>query len=271
MRFAVSVPPSGELADARALADLALEAEALGYEAFFLWDHVLRPPTDPKPLADAWVSLSAIAMATSRIRLGPLVTPLTRRRPIKLARETITLDHLSNGRLIMGLGLGVDSGGELTRFGEIADPIIRGRRLDEALTILCGLWTGEPYSFHGEHFIVDDVTCLPRPHQDPRPPLWFAARAGSIRPVRRAARFDGLAPVNVTLDELKVMVDLVMAERSSLDGFDIAIVDGKQGPPHQDIDVLAAAGVTWYIVEPQPGATTADVSAQLRRYAPSPN
>lgn len=109
MKHALTIPPYGELADPSALVELSVAAEKAGWDAVFLWDHVLRRPGDPQETADPWVAMAAMAVATERVRLGPMVTPITRRRPIKLARECTTLDHLSGGRLTLGLGLGVDT------------------------------------------------------------------------------------------------------------------------------------------------------------------
>ena len=117
MKHALTLPPFGALADPAALVEHAIAAENAGWDAVFLWDHILRRPGEPQDIADPWVAIAAIAMATSRIRIGPMVTPITRRRPIKLAREATTLDHLSRGRLTLGLGLGVDTSRELSGFG----------------------------------------------------------------------------------------------------------------------------------------------------------
>lgn len=240
MKYAISVPPFGELADPRFLVEAAVAAEEQGLDGLFLWDHVLRPSTDPQEIVDPWVVFGAQASATSRIRLGPMVTPLTRRRPIKLAREAITVDHLSRGRLTLGLGLGVDSGGELSRFGEVVDPKARGDRLDEGVALLTAMWSGEPVVHEGAAYTVDEVTVLPRPVQLPRIPLWFAARGGSaLRPVRRAARFDGLVPIEVDGDQLSRLLDVVIAERGSLDGFD-TMVSANIAP-----DEAERRGATW--------------------------
>lgn len=241
MKCALSLPPFGELADPRVLVDLAVAAEEAGLDGVFLWDHVYRPPADPLEILDPWVVFGAQALATSRIRLGPMVTPVTRRRPIKLAREAITVDHLSVGRLVMGLGLGVDSGGELSRFGEIVDARERGDRLDEGADLLVAFWSGEEVDHDGDAYRASGVTVLPRPVQRPRIPLWLAARGGSqTRPLRRAARFDGLVPIELDDgDHLSRMLDVIVAERGSLDGFDVAV--------SADLDPVDAArrGATW--------------------------
>ena len=249
MLHALTLPPYGELADPHALVEVAVAAEQAGWDAVFLWDHVLRRPGDPQETADPWVAMAAMAMATERVRIGPMVTPITRRRPIKLARETTTLDHLSHGRLILGLGLGVDTTRELSGFGEIVDPKVRGQRLDEGAELLCAFWQGDEVDYHGNHFIADKVTVLPRPYQQPRIPLWFAARGGARKPVRRAARYDGLYPIEVDERKLREMIDVVKEVRGSLDGFDI-IVRPENPAWYRN---MAEWGVTWAITGPAPG------------------
>src|SRR3954447_17090939 len=151
MRRALFIPPFDDLADVRLLAELAAEAERAGWDGLFLWDHVLRPDP-PRRVADPWIALPAVAAATDRIRLGPMITPIVRRRPQKLAREVATLDHLSGGRVTLGLGLGVDTGRELSAFGEITDTVERGDVLDEGLALLRSLLSGEPVDHHGRYF-----------------------------------------------------------------------------------------------------------------------
>lgn len=249
MRHALTLPPYGDLADPAALVEVAVAAEDAGWDAVFLWDHVLRRPDDPQETADPWVAMAAIAIATERIRIGPMVTPITRRRPIKLARETTTLDHLSGGRLTLGLGLGVDTTRELSAFGEIVDPRVRGQRLDEGAELLCAFWSGDEVDFHGEHFVADHVTVLPRPVQRPRIPLWFAARGGAAKPVRRAARYDGMYPIEVDDAALADMLAIVRKERGTLDGFDVIARPDSAGQYRR----FEELGVTWAITGPAPG------------------
>jgi alkanesulfonate monooxygenase SsuD/methylene tetrahydromethanopterin reductase-like flavin-dependent oxidoreductase (luciferase family) len=202
------------------------------------------------------VQLAAVATVTTRIRLGPMVTPVVRRRPQKLAREAVTLDHLSRGRLTLGLGLGVDTSGELSRFGEVVDPRRRGDILDEGADLLVQLWSGEPVTHRGDAFLADDVTFLPRPVQSPSIPIWMAARGDAVRPVRRAARYDGLFPIEVDADGLGRMVDVVVAERGSLDGFDIAVL----AHPGVDLPAMEARGATWAMWSFLPGEPAAEVA-----------
>lgn len=261
MKIALSLPPFGKLADPNALVEIAVAAEQAGFDGVYLWDHVYRPEADPREILDPWVVMAAQALATERLRLGPMVTPLTRRRPIKLAREAITLDHLSAGRLTLGLGLGVDSGGELTRFGEIVDPRTRGDRLDEGVDLLVRFWSGEPVSHDGAAYSADGVVVLPRPVQLPRIPLWFAARgASAARPLRRAARFDGLVPIELENgDHLSRMLDVIVEQRGSLDGFDVMV--GTDLDP----DESARRGATWSYRSFPTTASVDDVMAVIAR------
>lgn len=167
------------------------EAEECGWHGVFVWDHVRwREPI--RQVADPWITLAAIASATEEIMLGPMVTPLARRRPAKVARETATLDRFSDGRLILGVGLGGDRfGAEFSKTGDQVDDRLRGEMLDEALEILAVAWSGEPVNHHGKHYLVDDVRFLPRPAQEGGIPEWAAAFPGHTKPLRRAARCDG--------------------------------------------------------------------------------
>ncbi len=257
MKYALTLPPFGELSDPATMVEVALVAESAGWDGVFLWDHILRPPGQPPEVADPWIMLAAIAMATTTLRLGPMVTPITRRRPIKLAREAVTLDHLSAGRVTLGLGLGVDTSGELSRFGEVLDAKLRGQRLDEGIELLCSFWSGETVHFAGEHFIADGVDVLPRPVQRPRIPLWLAARATARKPVRRAARYDGLYPIEVDAKGLREMLEAVREERGGLEDFDVATSPSNA----QEFEDFAEAGMTWALKGAAPGTPLDEVFA----------
>ena len=155
MRHGLYVAPFGELADVRALAEVSAQAEAGGWDGFFVWDHVMT--FDRLDVADPWIALTAVALATERLRLGAMVTPLARRRPWDVARQVAVLDRLSGGRMVFGAGLGGDSRRELTAFGEERDPRARAALLDEALDVVVDLWTGEPVSRDGPAFVLDDA------------------------------------------------------------------------------------------------------------------
>src|SRR3954468_20998445 len=199
-RRGIFVAPFDDLADAKLLAELAARAEAAGWDGFFLWDHVdYRDPVSA--LADPWVCMAAIACATERLVMGPLITPPARRRIHKLARETVTLDRLSGGRLIFGAGAGSDNSGEFSKFGEEGDARARARLLDEGLEQLLAYWDG---GFE------------PRPVQQPRIPVWVAARWPNRRPLRRAARFDGVFPIDLPGPEaLAALVEEIRALRGA--------------------------------------------------------
>lgn len=245
MKHALFVAPFAALAEPAAVADLARTAEAGGWDALFLWDHVLRPVDEVRDVGDVWVSLTAAAAATSTLRLGPMVTPLSRRRPATLVRQTIALDRFSGGRLTMGVGLGVDSGGELTRFGEVVDARERGAILDEMCSILVAAWAGDEVVHHGEHRHVDGVTFSPGPVQTPGIPLWCAARGSALKPVRRAARHDGLFHIEASVEDLERSIAEVKAVRGSLDGFDVAV----NTSPLNDPALLDVPGVTWAVAD----------------------
>ena len=231
-RRGLFIAPFDELVDPRLLAELGRDAEAAGWDGVFLWDHIrYREPV--RAVADPWVALSAIAAATMSVRLGPMVTPLSRRRVHKLARETVTLDLLSGGRLVLGVGLGSSASGELAPFGDVEDPRKRARLLDEGLDRLAGYWAGE---------------FEPTPLQRPRIPVWVAARWPARRPVRRAQRWDGLFPIELpgpqALVELagEVATARVAAGRGG-EPFDLVVEIDPGADPAPWIE----AGATWVL------------------------
>jgi alkanesulfonate monooxygenase SsuD/methylene tetrahydromethanopterin reductase-like flavin-dependent oxidoreductase (luciferase family) len=174
---------------------LARRAEEAGWDGLFVWDHIVHHKDVRREIADPWVLLTAAALATSRIRLGTMITPVARRRVSKLAREVTTLDRLTGGRMILGAGLGAPVEDEYGTFGEPTDPKLLAARLDEGLFALNELWSGDPVTFHGDHVVVDDVTFLPTPVQRPRVPIWVGGNWPAKPPMRRAARWDGAAPI----------------------------------------------------------------------------
>jgi len=259
VRSALYVPPFGELADPHALVAVGRACEDAGYDGLFLWDHMWRPGGPVDDVADVWVALAAVAAATTRLVVGPMVVPLARRRPQKVARESVTLDRLSRGRLVLGVGLGVDTGGELGRLGEETDARARGDALDEAIEVLFALWSGEVVHHHGARFTADAVRFLPRPWQSPRIPVWGAARGESPpRTIRRAARLDGLFPVRTSTAQLASMLELVADARGSLEGFDVAYAGEGAA------DELEALGVTWRLLALDEGTTADEAVAKAR-------
>jgi alkanesulfonate monooxygenase SsuD/methylene tetrahydromethanopterin reductase-like flavin-dependent oxidoreductase (luciferase family) len=256
MQFCVDVPNFGAWADPRKFAEFARQVEQAGWDGISVWDHILV--WDGAEVADPWVLLATAATTTDRIRLMSMVTPIPRRHPWKLARECVSVDLLSEGRLILGVGIGWPTDPEFARFGGEEDLRTRADMLDEGLLILDGLWTGEPFAFHGDHYQLDEVTFLPRPAQRPRIPIWVAAMWPKRRPVRRAARWDGIAPMvfDPVTEAMPPLTPSIAAEiskyvgqhRDSTEPFDFAV----SGPVPEGEDTarylgeLANAGVTWW-------------------------
>jgi hypothetical protein len=204
------------------------------------------------------VALAAVALATNQISIGPIVTPIARRRPWKLARECVTLDHLSGGRLILGVGLGDPIATEFGSFGEETDPRLRAEMLDEGLEVLTGLWRGEPFTFEGKHFQVKDALCWPPPLQSPRIPIWVAGWWPNRRPMRRGARWDGIVPgkldehgfARLTPDEVREIIAYVREHRETDAPFDVVMGGLTPGDdPSRAAEIVApyaAAGLTWW-------------------------
>lgn len=266
LNYGVSVPNFHEYSDPLVLTGLARDAEGAGWDGFFIWDHVLFV-NDRRPVVDPWVALTAVARATERVRIGPMVTALARRRPWKLARETVSLDRLSDGRLTLGVGLGEPADVEFGLFDEEVDPKARAKKLDEGLDILVGLWSGQPFSYDGEYYKVEETVFLPPPVQSPRIPIWVAAGWPSKRPVRRAARWDGVFPLSraggvdrdLNLDELEELLAYLRAHRTGVGPFDV-VVSG-QSPAEKSVGAelvspYAEAGATWWIegIDSSPGS-----------------
>lgn len=257
VRFGLGVPNGGDFADPLRLATLAHEAELAGWDGFFLWDHVIRRPPW-QPMVDPWVTLGAVATSTEQIVFGPMVTPLARRRVSVVARQSVTLDRLSGGRLRLGVGLGAPDD-EFTRFGEEADALVRARKLDESLEVLEQLWSGETVEYRGEHVVADGVRFEPTPVGG-RIPVWVAGGWPGGPPFRRAARFDGVWPISpagraLTVDEFAECVATVRRHRAALgratDPFDACFVDRSPTPldaaTTERIERLVAVGMTWWI------------------------
>lgn len=222
-----------------------MRAEARAWDGFFLWDHVAyRAPV--QAVADPWVTLAAIACATSRLRIGPLVTPVSRRRVQKLARETVTLDHLSGGRLTLGVGLGVENNNELEPYDEVVDPRARAQLLDQGLERLAAFWAG---------------AFQPLPAQHPRIPVWVAGRWPNRRPLRRAARWDGFFPIELPGPEAlaELVSEMTELRSGSLGNFDVVVdVD-----PGDDPRPWETAGATWVLTGSGSSPREADVRARI--------
>ena len=261
MRFSVNVPNFGDFADARVLAQVAAAAEDAGWDGLFVWDHVVHDKLSRRgqPFGDPWMLLTAAALATSRLRLGTLVTPVARRRPEQLARQVATLDSLSGGRVIFGAGLGGPVEDEYGSFGDTTDAVVLAERLDEGLDLLERYWSGEVVDHDGRHYRVREVTLLPATVQRPRPPVWVGGFWPHRRPMRRAARWDGVVPLFADarhglvppLDQVRDVVAYVGEHRDPTDegSFEIVLGGTSPGDAEQARDLvapLADAGATWW-------------------------
>jgi alkanesulfonate monooxygenase SsuD/methylene tetrahydromethanopterin reductase-like flavin-dependent oxidoreductase (luciferase family) len=229
--------------------ELARTAEAAGWDGVFTWDgiHV----GDELEVHDPWVLMSALAMATERVRIGAVIQPLARRRPWKVAREAVTLDHVSNGRFVLCVGLGATDDGGWAKVGEPADRRTRAEKLDETLAILEGLWSGAPFGFEGRHYRFPPMAFRPRPIQRPRIPIWVVGAWPSERSMGRAARWDGLFPyvpgTSLSPGAVAQMRAWIEGRRGSMDGYDI-VVEGTTDPGDvAEPRRYAEAGATWWM------------------------
>lgn len=265
MKYGLTMPPIGPFADPVVLSDLAVEAEQAGWDGFFIWDHFIYfSPYEPKvpmhPFPDPWVALAAVAVKTERVRLGPMITSLARRRPWKVARETVSLDLLSKGRVIMGVGLGAPADLDFGTFGEETDDRLRARKMDEGLHILNGLWTGEPFAYQGDFYTLREVQFLPKPLQTPRIPVWIGGGWNTMAAARRAAKWDGFFPQKwrhlLSVDEWRDIIDRVQQHRTSDSPLDLVQSGRTPGEdPALAAEIVApfdALGLTWWVEHVDP-------------------
>ena len=259
MRYSINIPNFGDFADAEVVARVASASEDAGWDALFVWDHVVHNKRDRQSFGDPWMLLTAAALATTRIKLGPLVTPVPRRRPQQVARQVSTLDNLSAGRVIFGAGLGGPIEDEYGSFGDPTDPRLLAEQLDEGLDLLDRYWSGDAVTHEGRHYQVRDVILLPTPVQRPRPPIWIGGFWPARRPMRRAARWDGAVPLFESathghvppLDEVRDLVAYVGSHRDGDSGRPFELVLGGPSPtdPGAARDLLGPlieAGATWW-------------------------
>ena len=253
MKFGLQLPNIGAFVDVKLLVEVAQEAEEAGWDGFFLWDHAAIPDA----MIDPMTIFGAIAVTTTRIRFGPMITAPSRRRPWKLAREATTLDHLSDGRFVLGVGLGA-SDWDFAKVGEESRNKIKARRTDEALDIINRLWQGEIVNFEGEHFQVADLNFRPRPIQQPRIPIWCAGLYPNRAPLRRAAQWDGIFPISpddrpLTPDEWRNILHYIMQHRQDQTPFE-AIHTGitQDASDTLTVEPYADVGVTWWLEDISP-------------------
>ncbi len=243
--------------DVETILEMAIEAEEAGWDGVFYWDGIYIESAGL--MYDPWVILAAMALQTKRVRLGAVLTPLSRRRPWKLARETVTVDHLSHGRLIVPVGLGALDDGGFAKVGEATDRKVRAELLDEGLDILTGLWSGKPFHFQGKHYHLDEMTFQPPPVQSPRIPIWVVGAWPSMKSMQRVLRYDGLLPTKLTSsgndnamtpDDIRAMKAYIEAHRSLMTPFDIVWEGETPGDDReraaQIIQPFIDAGITWW-------------------------
>jgi alkanesulfonate monooxygenase SsuD/methylene tetrahydromethanopterin reductase-like flavin-dependent oxidoreductase (luciferase family) len=263
--------------DPRTIAELAAEAEQSGWDGVFYYDAIAIGEAE---MYDPWVVMAAMAMRTERVRLGAIVTPPSRRRPWKLAREAMTLDRLSNGRLVLSVGLGALDDAGFANVGEPTEARIRAEMLDESLAILDGLWSGNAFAFEGRHYQFGPMTFRPTPVQRPRIPIWVVGAWPHERSMRRAVRWDGIyvqaqdaegKPASGP-EPLRGVLEYVHRERpAELAPLDV-VVDGTT-PADDPVSAAAVAGAhadagaTWWI---ESDWTNSSVDAMRRRIAAGP-
>lgn len=270
MHFGLDLPNMGACGDPRALAALAYDAEQAGWEGVFVWDSVYVKSEDPRndPTCDPWIALAAMAMRTSRVRLGTMITPIARTKPWMLARTTVSIDHLSAGRLTLPVGLGYTGDGAFEKVGEPLDRKVRAQRLDEGLAILDGLWSGKPFAYSGEHFKIEEMAYQPRPVQLPRIPVWVVGAWPRPKSMARAMHWDGILPFKMTPEgqslaeegnalaggmtaqnvrEMKAYID---ERRTDTGPYDIVLEGKIPEDRKQAVDMIgpyAEAGATWWL------------------------
>ncbi len=255
MRYGFVIP-SGEV---ETIVDLAMAAEAAGWDGAFTWDGINVGPGIA--VSDPWTTLAAMALRTERVTIGAVVTPVARRRPWKLARETVTVDRLSGGRLVLPVALGATDDGGFGKVGEPTDRRTRAELLDEGLEILNGLWSGEPFRYEGKHYHLEEMTFIPRPVQRPRIPIWVVGAWPRERSMERAALYDGVMPSKqgpdgsfgtpLAPEDIGELRAWLAARRPDGARFDI-ILEGETpgddpGAAAAQIQPLADAGATWWL------------------------
>jgi alkanesulfonate monooxygenase SsuD/methylene tetrahydromethanopterin reductase-like flavin-dependent oxidoreductase (luciferase family) len=268
--------PSGDI---HTIVEMAGEAEEAGWDGVFYWDGVYIAGAEL--MYDPWVVLAAIAQRTTRVRIGAILTPLSRRRPWKLARETVSVDHLSHGRLVVPVGLGALDDGGFAKVGEATDRATRAQLLDEGLEILTGLWSGRPFHFQGKHYSLEEMTFTPPPVQSPRIPIWVVGAWPREKSMQRVLRYDGLMPnkissdgtqSEVTPDDIRAMKAYIDAHRTLTTPFDIISEGETPGDsPEQaaaQVRSFAEVGSTWWMEARWSASTTDEVRTRIQQGPP---
>ena len=271
MKYGFYTPNFGFCGNPKILTDLAVECEQAGWDGFFIWDHIQFP--EMEPAADPWVALSAIAVKTKSISFGPMITPLPRREIAKLAREALTLDHLSDGRLILGIGLGFQPLPEWSGFGFEQDMKTRGEMVDEGLQVLEALWSGEAVNHVGKYYKAI-CAAWAKPKCQPRIPIWIAGQWPGKKPFMRASRWDGVIPMardqmeggKIEPTDLHDLLNVIRAENEPSSGFDVVLIG--MNPDPLELQAYAQAGATWWMEASGPWSKTLDEMRQQIRNGP---
>ena len=256
LKYGLATPNLGEIfGSVKELVELAEIAEKSGWDALFLWDLILSSRDPVIPVIDPWIALTAIAAKTKKLIIGTTITPLPRRRPWKVARETVSLDHFSNGRLILGVGLGYNPEVEFGAFGEETDIHIRAKKLDESLEIIQKLWSGKPFSFKGEHYEINNACFKPKPFQTPRIPIWGSGTWPYKNPFIRSAKLDGVLPIDkheyyVKPSKMREIVSFISEHRDVDNNYDFVGYGKTSGEDiEKDKEIMreyASAGMNWW-------------------------
>lgn len=260
--------------------EMAKEAEAHGWDGVFAWDDITVGPMDS---FDAWVTLGAMAAVTERVTLGSMVFSLARRRPWKVARETVTVDRISNGRFVLPVGFGGEWDGGYSRVNtDTTDRKSRREKLDECLEILELAWTGEPVTYSGKHYQCTDLVFNPGPVSQPRIPVWTVGAWPFERSLARSARWDGVIAAHkpaegdeftpIPPETIASIRDWMSERRETMEGFDIIVEGVTSGTDHvanQDrLGPLAEAGATWWIESRWGDDVTGEVLLERIRQGP---
>ena len=289
MKCALYVPVFNDYAEPAQIVELACLAEASGWDGVFIWDHIALRPRGILEVVDATVTLAAIAQATSTNQLGPMISPLARRRPWKFSKEMATLDRLSKGRVIIGTGVGEPVGAAFESFGEDGTGSGRASRRDEGLTLLDRFLRDEEVDHAGEHYSVSKARLRPTPVQQPRPPIWVAACLPYKRGFRRAAQWDGCFPLKIpaerngdtgwtdwwlTPSELNEVAEAIAERRGNLDNY-VLVSTGStcslsSAAAKARLDSFADTGANWWLewITDEPG-TYSETVERIKRGPPS--
>ena len=272
-RFGLYLPNFGELANPDNMVKLAKLAEEKGWEGIFLWDHI--PTDNSKTAYDPWLLLSLVAVNTEKIRIGTTVTPLARRRPQKIAKEIVTLDHISNGRFTLGIGLGNEK--EFVAYGESFIPRETAEKLDESVEILRLLWSGEQVDYKGKHYQIK-AQHLPTPVQN-QIPIWVGGKWPNKAPFRRAAKYQGVFPLKVgdgdglTDQDYSDILEYIEKHGGDLKNYDVVMTVYSEGDPEKDkwMNAYRKAGVNWFIDCLDPGrGSVEELFDRIKRGPPEP-